>query len=182
MKICTNLHQPAILKPLKNFFTSLATTPMTLKEQIQTDMIAAMKAGDATTTGALRMLKSAILAFETSGTEKKVATDDDVIQIIGKEKKKRQDAFEQFTAGGRAELAAQEAAEAKILERYLPAQLSEGDVTAIVKDVIAATGATGKSDLGKVMGALMPKVKGRADGGMVNKIVMGLLVNAAEKK
>lgn len=148
---------------------------MTLKDQIQADIITAMKAGDIVTTGALRMLKSAILAFETSGTEKKVATDDDVIQIIGKEKKKRQDAFEQFTAGNRPELAAQEAAEAKILEHYLPAQLSEQEVTAIVKEVIASTGATSKSDLGKVMGALMPKVKGRADGGMVNKIVMGML-------
>lgn len=147
---------------------------MTLKEQLQQDLIASMKAKDEITTGTIRLIKAAILRLETAG-EKKVATDEDIIQIMGKEIKQRKDSIEQFEKGNRPELAAKEKLEMAVLEKYLPAQLSEEEIRNIVKEVIASTGATGKSDLGKVMGALMPRTKGKADGGMVNKIVQALL-------
>ena len=147
---------------------------MTLKEQLQQDLITSMKAKDEVTTGTIRLIKAAILRLETAG-EKKVATDEDVIQIIGKEMKQRKDSIEQFEKGNRPELAEKEKLEMAVLEKYLPAQLSEEEIRNIVAEVIASTGATGKSDLGKVMGALMPRTKGKADGGLVNKIVQELL-------
>lgn len=147
---------------------------MALKEQIQQDLITAMKEKHEVTTSAIRLLKAAIIKFETAG-DKKVATDDDIIQLAGKEIKQRRDSIDQFEKGGRPELAVREKEEIKVLEKYLPAQLSEDEVRTIVQNVIASTGATGKSDLGKVMGALMPRTKGKADGGMVNKIVQELL-------
>lgn len=133
-----------------------------------------MKAKDEITTGTIRLIKAAILRLETAG-EKKVATDEDIIQIMGKEIKQRKDSIEQFEKGNRPELAAKEKLEMAVLEKYLPAQLSEEEIRTIVAEVIASTGATGKSDLGKVMGALMPRTKGKADGGLVNKIVQELL-------
>lgn len=150
---------------------------MTLKEQLQQDLITSMKAKDEITTGTIRLIKAAILRLETAG-EKKVATDEDIIQIMGKEIKQRKDSIEQFEKGNRPELAAKEKLEMAVLEKYLPPQLSESEIRAIVAEVIASTGATGKSDLGKVMGALMPRTKGKADGGMVNKIVQELLSEA----
>ncbi len=147
---------------------------MTLKEQLQQDLITAMKGKDEVATSAIRLLKTAIMRFETTG-EQKVASDAEVIQLVGKEIKQRKDSIEQFEKGNRPELAAKEKAELTVLEKYLPAQLSEDEVRAIVKEVIASTGASSKADLGKVMGALMPKTKGKADGGMVNKIVQELL-------
>ena len=133
-----------------------------------------MKAKDEITTGTIRLIKAAILRLETAG-EKKVATDEDIIQIMGKEIKQRKDSIEQFEKGNRPELAAKEKLEMAVLEKYLPAQLSESEIRTIVTEVITSTGATGKSDLGKVMGALMPRTKGKADGGLVNKIVQELL-------
>lgn len=147
---------------------------MALKEKIQEDLITSMKAKDEVATSAIRLLKAAIMKFETTG-EKKIATDEDIIQLIGKEIKQRKDSIDQFEKGNRPELAAKEKLELAILEAYLPAQLSESEIRAIVTEVIASTGATGKSDLGKVMGALMPRTKGKADGGLVNKIVQELL-------
>ena len=133
-----------------------------------------MKGKDEVATSAIRLLKTAIMRFETTG-EQKVASDAEVIQLVGKEIKQRKDSIEQFEKGNRPELAAKEKAELTVLEKYLPAQLSEDEVRAIVREVIASTGASSKADLGKVMGALMPKTKGKADGGMVNKIVQELL-------
>ena len=151
------------------------SAPMTTKELIHKDLIDAMKAGNQDVMGTLRMLKAAVMKFETSGKEKKDASEEEVIQIVGKEIKSRKDSIEQFNAGNRPELAAKEEVEIKILEKYLPTQLSEEEVRAIVKEVITKTGATSKAELGKVMGALMPHVKGKADGGMVNKIVQEML-------
>lgn len=146
-----------------------------LQKQFQSDLISAMKNGEELKVSVLRMLKAAIIKFEVSGKEKKDATDDEVIQIIGKEIKSRKDSAEQYRAGSRLELAKKEENEIKILEKYLPAQLKEEEIRKIVNEVITATGAKSKSDLGKVMGLLMPRVKGKADGGMVNKIVQEIL-------
>ena len=147
---------------------------MTLKEQLQQDLITAMKAKNEVATGAIRLLKAAIIRFETAG-DKKIAEDSDIIQLAGKEIKQRRDSIEQFEKGNRPELAVREKEEITILEKYLPAQLSEDELRAIIKKTIASTGASSKSDLGKVMGALMPKTKGKADGGLVTKLVQELL-------
>jgi len=147
---------------------------MALKEQIQSQMIEAMKARDTIKTDTLRMLKAEILKFETSGSGKEL-TDEVVISIIQKQLKQRKDASKQYRIGNRHELAEKEDAEAKILEEYLPEQMSEDEVRAIISATIAEVGATSKADLGKVMGAIMPKVKGKADGKVINRIVQELL-------
>lgn len=147
---------------------------MALKQQIQQDMVASMKAGDQVTTGTLRMVKAAILKLEVSGA-KKEASDEEVLQIIGKEIKSRKDSIEQFTAGNRMDLVGKEEAEVKVLEKYLPAQMSEEEVKSVIKETMAVLGVSTKADKGKLMGALMPKVKGKADGGLVNKLVESML-------
>lgn len=147
---------------------------MALKEQLQKDMIEAMKAKDELKVGVLRMVKAAILKFETAG-DRKQATDEDILNLIGKEAKQRQESAESFRAGGRPELAEKEDKEITLLKAYLPAQLSEEELKKIVQETIGEVGATSKADMGKVMGALMPKVRGKADGGQVNKMVAELL-------
>lgn len=143
---------------------------MALKQELQQDLITAMKAKDEIRVSALRMVKAAILKFEVSG-DRKEATDQDILTIIGKEVKQRKDSIEQFRAGNREDLIGKEEKELAVLQTYLPSQLSEEEITVIVKEVIASTGAKSKTEIGKVMGALMPRVKGRADGALVNKIV-----------
>jgi uncharacterized protein YqeY len=148
---------------------------MALKQQIQKDMLDAMKAKDAIRLGALRMLKAAILKFEVAGTEKKEASDADVLGMVNKEIKSRQDSAEQFRKGNRAELAEKEEQEIEALKAYMPPQLGEDEILKLAQEAIAQTGATRKNEMGKVMGALMPKVKGMADGAAVNRIVSSLL-------
>ena len=147
---------------------------MALKNQVQADMLGAMKAHDEIKLSALRMLKAAILKFETSG-DRKEATDADILSLISKEIKSRRDSAEQFKAGNRMELAEKEEKEIEVLLAYMPPQMSEEELTKVAKEVIASMGATSKADLGKVMGAMMGKVKGMADGDMVNKVVKALL-------
>lgn len=147
---------------------------MALKEQIQKDMIEAMKTKDDLKVGVLRMVKAAILKFETAG-DRKQATDEDILNLIGKEAKQRQESAESFRTGGRPELAEKEDKEIAILKTYLPTQLSEEELKKIIQETISEVGATSKADMGKVMGALMPKIRGKADGGQVNKMVGELL-------
>ena len=151
------------------------TKIMSLKNQIQEDLINAIKAKEETKVSALRMLKAEIMKFEVSGGTKKEATDEDIISLIQKQVKQRKDSEEQFRNGGREDMADKEAAEAKILSAYLPEQMSEEEVRKIVQTTIQEVGATSKADMGKVMGAVMPKIKGKADGKLVNKLVMELL-------
>lgn len=148
---------------------------MALKQQIQTEMISAMKAKDELKVGVLRMLKAAILKFEVSGSEKKDASDADVLQIIGKEIKQRRDSAEQFKEGNRFESAEKEEKEIEYLLAYMPPQMSEDEVRQVISEVISEVGAKSKQDMGRVMGAVMDKVKGQADGGMVKDIVASLL-------
>ena len=147
---------------------------MALKHQIQADMLNAMKAHEDLKVSALRMLKAAIMKFEVSG-ERKEATDADILSMISKEIKSRRDSAEQFKAGNRPELAEKEEKEIEILLAYMPPQMSEEELTKVAKEVIESMGAKSKADLGKVMGAMMGKVKGMADGDMVNKVVKALL-------
>ena len=147
---------------------------MALKNQIQADLIAAMKEKAEVATSALRMLKAAILKFEVSG-DRKEATDQDILTIVNKEIKQRRDAAEQFRNGGRIEMAENEEKEIEVLKAYMPPQMGEDEILQLAKEAIAQTGASCKKDMGKVMGALIPKVKGMADGAVINKIVSQLL-------
>jgi uncharacterized protein len=150
---------------------------MSLTEQINTDMKAALKEGRKLELETLRTIRAAILEFE----KKKIGavmTPDDEVAILSAAVKKRREAIEQYRAAGRQELADQETAEAEIITRYLPAQMSEQEVRALVSDAIAQSGAEGMKDLGKVMGPVMKAVKGKADGAMVQAIVRQLLGGA----
>ncbi len=147
---------------------------MSLKEQIQNDLTQAMKAQEEVKLSTLRMLKAEIMKYEVSGADKE-ATDEIVTSLIQKQVKQRKDSEEQFRKGDRVEMADKEAEEAKILQAYLPEQMGEDEIRTIVKEGIASSGAASKADMGKVMGAIMPKLKGKADGKLVNQIVMELL-------
>lgn len=143
-----------------------------LKEQIVADMTSAMKAR-APELETLRMLKADIMKYEVSGADK-VVTDEVVIDIIKRSIKQRKEAAEGFEKGGRAELAKKEIDEAAYLEKYMPQQMSKDQVKTVVQGVIAQMSA-GPGDFGKVMGASMGKLKGQADGDLVNKVVKELL-------
>lgn len=147
-----------------------------LREQITKDLLEAMKAKQEVRVGALRMLKAALMKFEVSGDGKKEASDEEVITLVNKEIKSRKDSVEAFKKGGRDDLAVKEEEEIAFLMPYMPAQLSEDEIRTIAKEAIAKTGASAKGDFGKVMGAMMPSVKGKADGQVVSKIVGELLV------
>lgn len=147
---------------------------MTLVEKINAELKASMLAKDADRTGALRMLKSAIGYAQI---EKKVEPlpDADALAVVQKEAKKRRDSIAEFERGGRAELAAKEAAELKVLAEFLPQQLSPEELEALVKAAIAEAGATSKKDMGAVMKVAQSKAAGRADGkalsGLVNRLL-----------
>lgn len=142
------------------------------KTQLQEELKQAMLAKDEVKKSVLRMLLSAINYYEIQkGGAGYEATDEDVLAVVQKEVKQRKDSIEQFTAGNRKDLADKETGELKLLENYLPEQMSEEEIKKLVDEAIAQTGASSPADMGKVMGALMPKTKGKADGGLVSKIV-----------
>jgi uncharacterized protein len=138
-----------------------------LKEQLRADLTTSMKARDELRTATLRMVLSAVSAEEVSGKEARVLSDDEVQAVLRREAKKRREAAEAFGAAGRTESAERELAEGEVLAGYLPAQLDDSDLAAIVADVITRTGASGMQDMGTVMGAANGVVAGRADGGRV---------------
>jgi len=148
---------------------------MTLKEQLTEDMKEAMKAREAgkLRLAVIRMVRSSIKNIEIN--EKKDLNDEDVLAVLMKEVKMRQDSLEEFKKADRQELIAQAEEEIKILQAYLPAALSDDELKAIVAEVIAAVGATSPKDMGKVMPQVMAKAKGRADGKRINGMVKTLL-------
>lgn len=148
---------------------------MSLRDQIESDLISAMKAREEVKLSTLRMLKSAIGAFEVSGKEKIVATEDDVLAILKREVKRRKESIRQFEEGGRQDLVASEQAELDILNTYMPEMIGEDQVRQVVEEVISSMEVTGMSDIGKVMGAVMGKLGGQAEGTLVKNIVMGFL-------
>jgi uncharacterized protein YqeY len=147
----------------------------TLKEQLRTDLTAAMKARDETRTRTLRMAMTSIRNEEVSGDSARDLDDDEVLKIIGREAKRRREAAAAFADAGRDEQAAAERAEEEVLSGYLPAQLSDDELASIVADAIAETGASGPAGIGRVMKAVTPKVAGRADGSRVAALVRGQL-------
>jgi uncharacterized protein len=133
-------------------------------EQVQDDVAAAMKAGDRERVHALRLIASEL---------QKAAKDDggDEVEVLERERKRRLEAAEAYRDGGRQDQAAAEEREAELIESYLPAQLSDEELEAIVGDALAESGASSQKEMGKVMSLVMPKVKGRADGKRVSAIV-----------
>jgi uncharacterized protein YqeY len=142
-----------------------------LKERLRADMTAAMKSRDQLVTSVLRMTLTAVNVAEVAGETARELSDAEVTDIITKEAKKRRESAEAFRGAGRTELAEKELAEADVLARYLPAQLSDEELTSIVKAAVAETGAESQRDLGKVMKVVQPQVKGRADGSRVAALV-----------
>ncbi len=141
-----------------------------LKDRLRTDLTTSIKARDSLRSSTLRMVLSAITNAEVAGKEHKELTDDDVVGVLSTEAKKRREAATAFDDAGRAESAAKERAEADVIVEYLPAQLSEAEISGLVTATIASLGVAGDGmrAMGKVMGALQPQVKGRADGGAVS--------------
>lgn len=144
---------------------------MSLKEKLMEDMKQAMKAKEEgrLRLAVIRMVRSAIRQAEIDG--KKELDDEGIVSIISKEVKSRKDSLEEFRKGNRADLVQETEEEISVLLPYLPQQLSEDEVRALVEEAVRATGAVTQKDMGKVMGVLMPKVKGRADGKLVNRLV-----------
>ncbi len=140
-----------------------------LRDRIQGDLTAAMKARDAVRVGALRMLITALVNREKE--LRRPLTDEEVREVAAREVKRRTESIEAFQAGGRADLVAKETAEREILAAYAPEQLSEAELDRLIEEAIAEVGATGPGDLGKVMGKVMGVARGRADGSVVQRKV-----------
>ena len=143
-----------------------------LKQQLKDELKQAMLAKDTVKTSVLRMLISAIGYEEIKkGGAGYEATDEDVMNVINKEAKQHKDSIEQFKNAGRMDLVEKEETELNMLQTYLPEEMGEDEIRKLVIDAITRSGATSAADMGKVMGILMPQVKGKADGGLVSKIV-----------
>ncbi|QRP43800.1 GatB/YqeY domain-containing protein [Amycolatopsis sp. FDAARGOS 1241] len=139
----------------------------TLKQTLHDDLTTAIKARDQLRSATLRLTLSAIGYEETAGDTHRELADDEVRKIITREVKKRRDAADAFAKAGRAESADRERAEAEVLTAYLPAQLSDEELTSLVTEAVAATGASGMAGMGAVMKAVQPKIAGRAEGSRV---------------
>jgi uncharacterized protein len=146
---------------------------MNLSERLNEDMKQAMRNQEKFKLTTIRMVRSTIKNLEID--LKRTLNDDEVLDILSREIKQRKDALQEFTKAGRDDLANNLVAEMDIIARYLPEQLTEEEIKVIVQQTIQETGASSKADMGKVMSALMPKVKGRADGKLVNQAVQQLL-------
>jgi uncharacterized protein YqeY len=146
---------------------------MTLKAQITDDMKAAMRSGDKLRLGTIRMLLAAIKQREVD--DRRDMTDPDVLQIIDKLIKQRREAASQFGAAGRSDLETKERDEARQLQAYLPAQLGEAEIVALIDAAIGSTAASGIKDMGKVMAVVKPQLQGRADMGQVSTLVKARL-------
>jgi len=149
---------------------------VTLRERLHDDTTAAMRSGDALRRDVLRMAQSAI--YNAEKAKRTTLSEDDVLAILAREVKTRRESVAAFRAGGREDLAAKEEAEIAILQGYLPEALSEDELRALVDEAIATTGAASARDLGKVMGWLSPRTRGRADGKVVSGMVAAALARA----
>jgi uncharacterized protein YqeY len=148
---------------------------MSIKEQLKKDLTEAIRGRDEITSGTIRMVLTAITNEEVAGKEARVLSDEEVITVLSREAKKRREAAEAFENAGRADKSALEKSEGEVIAKYLPAQLSEADIAAIIAEAIASTGAQGPGDMGKVMGAVKPKIAGKADGGLASALVKAAL-------
>jgi uncharacterized protein YqeY len=145
---------------------------VTLRERLHADTTAAMRSGDSLRRDVLRMVQSSIYNVEKA--RRTTLSEDEVLGAVSREVKTRRESVDAFRKGGREDLAAKEEAEIAILQGYLPTALTEDELKALVSEGIAATGASSARDLGKVMGWLSPRIRGRADG----KVASGLVARA----
>lgn len=146
---------------------------MSLKEQLMSDLKTAMREKDAIKKATITMVRAAIL--QTEKDNKVELGDEDIVGVIAKQVKQRKDAMAEFEKAQREDLMEQTNKELEVLMEYLPKQLTEEEVESIVAETIEQVGATTMKDMGKVMGAVMPKVKGKADGALINQCVKKLL-------
>ncbi|MDX6285967.1 MAG: uncharacterized protein QOG53_1452 [Frankiales bacterium] len=140
---------------------------MSLKEQLHADLTTSLKARDELRTATLRMALAAVTMEEVAGKQARTLSDDDVLAVLTREAKKRREAAQAFDDGGRAELADRERAEGEVLAEYLPAQLGDDELAALVAAAITESGAESPKAMGQVMKVLNPQVAGRAEGGRV---------------
>ena len=146
---------------------------MSMKQQLTEDMKAAMKAGEKHKRGVIRLINAAIKQREV---DERIELDDTaVIAVLDKMVKQRKDSVSQYEAANREDLAEIERAEIVVIEAYLPAKMGEAEIVAAIQAAVAETGASGPADMGKLMGALKPKLAGQADMGLVSKLVKQLL-------
>lgn len=170
MSKCGNIREYIYL------FALICINPMTLKEKISSDLKEAMKAGDAFRRDTLRLVDSAIKNAEIEKKKRQAGlSDEEILEVLGRAVKQRQDSVRQYEAGGRPDLAENEKKELEIIMPYLPAQLSQSEIEAVVVEVIESAGAVTASDLGKIMGQVMARVKGKADGNLAREIVKNKL-------
>jgi uncharacterized protein YqeY len=157
----------------------MSDAPSTLKERLRSDLTDAIKGRDKVRSGTIRMVLTAITEAEVAGSEAIELSDQQVLDVVIKEAKKRREAEEAYANAGRTELAEKEHAESKVLADYLPRQLTEAEIAALVADAIATTGAAelGMRAMGKVMAKVTPQTKGRADGSVVAAEVKRQLSN-----
>ncbi|HCG99633.1 MAG: glutamyl-tRNA amidotransferase [Candidatus Aquicultor primus] len=151
---------------------------MSLKDRLNEDMKSAMRQASADPEQKLVLSTIRLLMSELKNAEivkKESLVDDEVIEVVQRQIKRRNEAVEQFRKGNREELAVKEEKEAAVLAGYLPEQLSDEELTRLIKEAIEATGATAPKDMGRVMGKLMPQVKGKADGKRVNQLTLELM-------
>ena len=148
---------------------------MGLKETLKNDLTEAIRSRNELKAGTIRMLLAAIQVEEVAGKEARTLKDDEIIKVLTREAKKRREAAEAFTQGGRADKAELESKEGEVIASYLPEQLSEEEIKKIVADAIAESGANSPAQMGLVMKIVQPKVTGKADGGFVSGLVKSAL-------
>jgi hypothetical protein len=148
---------------------------MALKEKLQSDLTASMRARDELRSGTIRMVLTAIKNEEVSGKEARELSDSEVITVLSREAKKRREAAEAYEQAGAKDRAANEQAEGVIIAEYLPARLGEAEIKDLIAAAIAETGAAGPQQMGLVMKSIQPKIAGRADGGLVSSLVKAAL-------
>ena len=151
---------------------------MSLREQLDADLLKAVRSKDELRRSALRLIKASLQSDEK--TLGKALGDDGVIKVLSREAKQRRESIDAFQKGNRPDLVEREEAELALISSYLPQQLSAEEITEIARSVIEETGAGGLGDRGKVMGRLMPQVKGKADGKLVSQIVGELLAGKSD--
>lgn len=150
---------------------------MALRDKLEEDIRSSMRNRDQARLDALRYLKFAVQAVEKE--QKKVLDDAGMVEVAAKQASDRRDSIKAFAEGGRDVMAAKEAAELKVLEEFLPPQMTTEEITRLIKDTAAEVGAASPQDKGKLMGKLMPQVRGKADGTVVNQLATEYLESLA---
>lgn len=148
---------------------------MGLKETLRSDLTEAIRSRDELKSGTIRMVLTAITNEEVAGKEARTLSEPEIITVLSREAKKRREAAEAFTEGGRADRAEREKQEGEVIATYLPVQLSEDEIKRLIAEAIAETGASGPAGMGQVMKIISPKIAGKADGGTVSALVKAAL-------